>query len=90
VFINGEDLCEQGLRAGDWVDLTSVYGDGRQRTVRRFLLVEHAIPRGCLASYYPETNPLVALDSHAAGAGTPASKAVPVVLTRTTEPADAL
>jgi molybdopterin-dependent oxidoreductase alpha subunit len=89
VFINGEDLREQGLRAGDWVDLTSVYGDGQQRTVRRFLLVEHAIPRGCLASYYPETNPLVALHSQAAGAGTPASKAVPVVLTPT-EHADAL
>lgn len=87
VFINTEDLRELGLKAGDWVDISSDYGDGRQRTVRRFLLVEHAIPRGCLASYYPETNPLVALDSHAVGAGTPASKSVPVVLTPS-EPAD--
>ena len=40
------------------------------------------IPAGCIASYYPETNPLVPLRSVALGAGTPTSKSIPVRLFR--------
>ncbi|MDN3919036.1 FdhF/YdeP family oxidoreductase [Roseateles violae] len=84
VFINAEDLRAIGLKAGDWVDLTSLYADGaggfEQRRAERFLLVEYDIPRGCLASYYPETNPLVPLQSFAIGARTPTSKSIPVTL----------
>ena len=52
------------MKAGDWVDVTSLYvGEAgvevQQRRAGRFLLVEYDIPRGCVASYYPETNPLV-------------------------------
>ncbi|AKJ31528.1 FdhF/YdeP family oxidoreductase [Caldimonas brevitalea] len=82
VFIHRDDLQALGLAPGEWVDLTSVFGDGVERRAERFLLVEYDIPRGCLASYYPETNTLVPLASHAEGARTPASKSIPVVLTR--------
>jgi molybdopterin-dependent oxidoreductase alpha subunit len=82
VFISRGDLAQLGFKAGEWVDLVSVFGDGVVREAKRFLLVEYDIPRGCIASYYPETNPLVALDSVALGAGTPTSKSVPVVLRR--------
>jgi hypothetical protein len=56
------------MQAGDWVDITSLYvaEDGaevQQRRAERFLLVAYDIPRGCLASYYPETNPLVPLEA---------------------------
>jgi len=44
--------------------------------------VAYDIPRGCLASYYPETNPLVPLESFSITARTPTSKSIPVVLTR--------
>ncbi|WP_336275935.1 hypothetical protein [Nocardioides sp. B-3] len=37
-------------------------------------------PRGCAAAYYPETNPLVPLDSTAEGSNTPTSKSVIVRL----------
>jgi molybdopterin-dependent oxidoreductase alpha subunit len=80
VFINAEDLRQIGMKAGDWVDITSLYGDGKSRRSERFLLVEYDIPRGCLASYYPETNPLVPLDSFAIDARTPTSKSIPVKL----------
>lgn len=80
VFINADDLRQIGMRAGDWVDLTSVHADGAERRAERFLLVEYDIPRGCIASYYPETNPLVPLDSFAIGARTPTSKSIPVLL----------
>jgi molybdopterin-dependent oxidoreductase alpha subunit len=81
VFINGDDLKAIGMKAGDWVDITSVYHDDDVRKAEKFLLVEYDIPRGCVASYYPETNPLVPLSSFAIGARTPTSKSIPVVLT---------
>ena len=37
-------------------------------------------PRGCAAAYYPETNPLVPLDSTAIGSNCPTSKSVIVRL----------
>ena len=39
-------------------------------------------PRGCAAAYYPETNPLVPLDSVAEGSNCPASKSVIIRLER--------
>ena len=87
VFIHADDLRDLGLKAGDWVDITSLYcaegsADVQQRRAERFLLVAYDIPRGCLASYYPETNPLVPLESFSVTARTPTSKSIPVVLTR--------
>ena len=87
VFINAEDLKDLGMKAGDWVDITSLYvgetGSAvQQRRAEAFLLVEYDIPRGCLASYYPETNPLVPLESFSVTARTPTSKSIPVVLSR--------
>jgi anaerobic selenocysteine-containing dehydrogenase len=78
-FIASEDLARLGFNAGDLVDLVSVWHDG-ERTATGFTLVEYAIPPGCLASYYPETNALVPLDHVAERAGTPASKSIPVRL----------
>jgi anaerobic selenocysteine-containing dehydrogenase len=81
LFIHPDDIAALGLEAGTVVDLTSVHGDER-RSVSGFRLVPYDIPRGCVAAYYPETNPLVPLSSVAEGAGTPTSKAVPVLVTR--------
>lgn len=79
-FIHPEDLRERGWQAGMLVDITSIWRDGIERIVRGFMLVEYDIPRGCLASYFPETNALVPLDNVAERAGTPASKSIPVRL----------
>lgn len=81
VFINAADLARLGLSAGDLVDVTSVWHDG-ERTAHGFVLVAYDIPEGCLASYFPETNVLVPLDSHAERARTPTSKSIRVRLTR--------
>ena len=80
-FIARADLDRLGFAAGALVDLISVWHDG-ERVVTGFTLVEYAIPPGCLASYYPETNPLVPLDSYAERARTPTSKSIPVLLHR--------
>jgi molybdopterin-dependent oxidoreductase alpha subunit len=83
-FANASDLRRLGFQAGQWVDLVSVWHDG-ERIAKRFRLVDYDIPAGCLAAYYPETNALVPLDHHAAGARTPASKAIPVRLRKSTD-----
>ncbi|MGJ4802227.1 FdhF/YdeP family oxidoreductase [Luteimonas sp. SDU82] len=80
LFIHRDDIAALGMAAGDRVDLESLHDDGVQRSVRGFLLVEYDIPRGCLAAYYPETNPLVPLSSFAEGSRTPTSKSIPVIL----------
>lgn len=80
-FISRHDLDAHGFVGGDEVDLISVWNDG-ERVARSFRLVEYDIPLGCLASYFPETNPLVPLQHHAERARTPASKAIPVRLRR--------
>ncbi|MEL4013608.1 FdhF/YdeP family oxidoreductase [Dryocola clanedunensis] len=78
LFINPEDLAALGLKDGDLVDIETVWNDGILRKVSGFKIVPYAIPRGNLAAYYPETNPLVPLDSVGDGTGTPTSKSVPV------------
>jgi molybdopterin-dependent oxidoreductase alpha subunit len=77
LFICAADLMRLGLLPGARVDLVSVWHDG-ERVAEDFLLVEYAIPAGCVASYFPETNALVPLDHHAERARTPASKSIPV------------
>jgi len=80
-FISRQDLDRLQLKVGDWVDLISVWDDG-ERVAPRFQLVEYDIPAGCIGAYYPETNPLVPLDSYADRARTPTSKSIPVRLQR--------
>lgn len=80
-FISRTDLDALGFGDGEHVDLVSVWNDG-ERVARDFRLVEYDIPAGCLAGYFPETNALVPLGSHAERARTPASKSIPVYLRR--------
>jgi molybdopterin-dependent oxidoreductase alpha subunit len=82
-FISANDLQRFGFTAGERVDIVSIWHDG-ERVVRHFVLVEYNIPPGCVAAYYPETNPLVPLDSYADRARTPTSKSIPVQLRRST------
>ncbi|MEM4987093.1 FdhF/YdeP family oxidoreductase [Collimonas sp. H4R21] len=82
VFANLLDIQMLGFAPGDWVDLVGVWDDGIERRADRFLLVEYDIPRGCISSYYPETNPLVPLNSFADKARTPTSKSIPVLMRR--------
>jgi anaerobic selenocysteine-containing dehydrogenase len=81
VFIHPEDMKKEGFCAGDIIDMRS-HWRGEQRQVSRFLLVPYDIPRGCLASYFPETNPLVPLGSFADKSFTPTSKSIVVTLHR--------
>lgn len=75
VLLNTEDIKEYGLSEGQTVDLTSHF-EGEERTARRFRVVPFSIPRGCAATYFPETNVLVPVRSVADKSNTPVSKSV--------------
>jgi molybdopterin-dependent oxidoreductase alpha subunit len=80
LFINEQDRIAMACAEGALVNIESWAADGQPRRVKGFKLVDYAIPRGCIAAYYPETNALVPLESHAIGARTPTSKSIPVRL----------
>ncbi|GCD88104.1 FdhF/YdeP family oxidoreductase [Nocardioides sp. LS1] len=79
VFVNVDDLRDSGLRDGDVIDIVSVWVDGERRA-EAFRIVEYPTPRGCAATYFPEANVLVPLDSTAEESNTPTSKSVVVRL----------
>lgn len=85
LFINPDDMSELGYEAGQNVDIETLWNDGITRCVSGFKLVPYNIPRGNLAAYYPETNPLVPLSSFGDGSGTPTSKSVPVKISLSAE-----
>ena len=80
VFVSEPDLRELGHADGDLVDLVGEWSDGIERRARNFRLVAYSTPKGCAAAYYPETNPLVPLESFAEHSRTPTSKWVVIRL----------
>ena len=79
IFMNRDDIAEAGLKDRQLVDLTSHF-QGERRTIRDFSVIPYDIPRRCTATYYPETNPLVALGNVAEISNTPASKSIVITI----------
>ena len=79
LFMNAEDIRARGLKAKDLIDITSHY-EGQDRTVEKFLVVPYEIPKGNVAAYFPEANPLVPITSVAKVSNTPTSKYVRVTV----------
>ncbi len=67
------------LAAGMQVDVTS-YFDGVERRLQGFRVVPYDIPKGCVASYYSETNALIPIDAVGDKSNTTAYKSVVVSL----------
>jgi molybdopterin-dependent oxidoreductase alpha subunit len=76
VMMHPEDIEGAGLSKGMVVDLKSSYD--RERLAKRFVVTPYSIPRGCVATYFPEANVLVPIGNVARGSNTPASKSVVV------------
>ena len=77
VFMNADDMKKEGLKQGDFVDLLSHY-DEKERVAPRFMVVTYDIPRQCTATYFPEANVLISINSKADRSDTPVSKLVVV------------
>lgn len=75
IFMNPEDMKKECLQKGDVVNLINEFG-GVRREAHRFIVIPFSIPKGCTATYFPETNVLVPIDSVAEKSNTPTSKMV--------------
>lgn len=78
LFMNIEDRLARGLEKEALVSLETISGDGVQRRVEGLTVLDYPMPRGALAGYYPELNPLLPLDYYDRISGTPAAKSIPV------------
>ena len=75
IFMNPIDMELAGLQNHDVVDLVSHF-EGQERNAAQFIVIPYSIPRQCTATYFPETNVLVPLQSKARISNTPTSKTV--------------
>ena len=75
IMMNQADMNERQLKQGDIVDLLN-FDDSIERVANKFIVVPYPIPKGCTATYFPETNVLVPISSVAEKSNTPVSKAV--------------
>lgn len=82
IFVNADEIARLGFEPGEQVDIVSLWPDKRERRVSGFTLIAYDIPAGQAAAYYPETNPLVPLDSYGHRTFTPTSKSVAIKLVR--------
>jgi molybdopterin-dependent oxidoreductase alpha subunit len=89
VFMNAEDEKASGLQQGQFVDLTS-HHQGETRVAKHFMVAPYNIPRGCTATYFPEANVLVSINSTADRSNTPVSKSVVITIAPSADTAEAV
>ena len=81
IFVHPADMVELGLIEREVVDLVSEWDDG-ERVAESFIVVPFDLPLRNCATYFPEANPLVPLDSLADRSRTPTSKSVVIRIRR--------
>jgi len=81
LLMHPDDIAQAGLANGQTVRLHTDVDDGQVRELGGLRLTAYKIPRGTVASYYPECNVLVPIGHHDTLSKTPASKSVPVRIT---------
>lgn len=77
VLMNRQDLQQAQIPERSVVDIQSDF-EGKKRTAKNFIALGYDIPRGCVATYFPEANVLVPINNVARKSNTPASKSVVV------------
>ena len=80
LLMNPEDIDRLGFKVGDRVTASTVSHDNVPRSVAGLRVTTFNIPKGCVAGYYPECNPLIPLWHHAEGSFVPAAKSIPIRL----------
>ena len=81
IFMNSDDIDSSNLDSNSTVDITSLF-KGVERKSKSWHLVPYDIPSGNVATYFPEANELIPLESVAIGSNTPTSKSVRVKITQ--------
>ncbi|MCP9318193.1 FdhF/YdeP family oxidoreductase [Acetobacter persici] len=78
LFLNAAEREERGLKKHARVALETISRDGVRRRVEGLTVLDYPMPRGSVAGYYPELNPLLPLSHFDEISGTPAAKSIPV------------
>ena len=73
VLMNAEDMIDRGWKNRHPIDIVS-HHNGIDRRSDGWQVVSYDIPKGNIATYFPESNVLVPLDSTAIKSNTPTSK----------------
>ena len=81
VLMNADDMKDNGYKSEEIVHLTSHF-NGDERKANNFKVIPYDIPRGCVGTYFPETNVLVHIDNFAKVSQTPASKFIEVSIAK--------
>jgi len=81
IFMNEKDIAAGGFTKGEIVDLYN-FDNNIERVAHRFIIIPFSIPEKCTATYFPETNVLVPIDSTAEKSNTPTSKSVIIEIRR--------
>jgi len=79
IFMNENDMEKKGIKQLDIVDLQSHF-NGETREAKGFLAISYSIPSQCTATYFPETNVLVPIQSTGKISNTPTSKTVIITI----------
>ena len=77
VLMNAGDMKSHDLRDKELVNILGEF-NGVNRKAEKFHVLPFDIPSGCIATYFPETNCLVPIDSFADKSKTPVSKFIEV------------
>lgn len=85
LLMNRDDMVALGFEDGDTACIETVSNDDIKREIDGMRVHAFDIPRGCLMGYYPECNPLIPLSHHAEASLVPASKSVPLRLSKGTK-----
>ena len=85
ILMNEHDMKKDNFKPNQVVDLFGAY-NGQTREANRFIIVPYDIPPQCVATYYPESNALVPIDSGADISNTPTSKSIVITIKPSTHP----
>ena len=83
ILMHPKDIERYQLKERDLVDLYNFHNN-TERVAHKFIVLSYNIPEKCCATYFPEANVLVPLNSTADKSNTPTSKSVIIKLKKHT------
>lgn len=76
ILMNKKDIDDAGLKHNETVNLATYYN--KERIAENFKIVEYDIKERCVATYFPEANPIIPFTETARKSNTPVSKSIKI------------
>ena len=84
VYMDKRQEFHNNLKKFQLVDLTSHF-QGEKRISHKWFVIPYDIPKNNIATYFPESNSLIPLDSVADRSNTPTSKSVIITISKSSD-----